>query len=250
MLAMAIENMYNKNIDYLFSNIIISESTTMKRFLAIALVILMLASLGSCGEKSETDTLTDGSAASASDNTGADVTENHEAADAAYADLTSVFEMAVTEPHYYISTPDWHAEGYGCGFALTENGSSDYAIVAACGYGDEEGELDEVFSALYNDNFRGILMQNYRAVYAEFTPAVAETKLADGTPALLFNDVQTADDYGTDLSCPVYGYGFIHDGVPFIIAYIVMNESAVDDAKLAEMQGYVDEMVNTVRAVQ
>ena len=222
----------------------------MKRLLAIALVILMLAALGSCGEKPGADTLDDGSSVSAPDKTAADKTENNEAADAAYADLTSVFEIAVTEPHYFVSTPDWHAEGYGCGFALTEKGSSDYAIVAACGYGDEEGELAEVFSALYNDNFNGVLMQNYRAVYAEFMPSTAETKLADGTPALLFNDVQPAEDYGTELSCPVYGYGFRHDGVPFIIAYIVMNDSAVDDAKRAEMQGYVDEMVNTVRAAQ
>ena len=29
-----------------------------------------------------------------------------------------------------------------------------------------------------------------------------------------------------------------------------MDESAADDAKRAEMQGYVDEMVNTVTTVQ
>lgn len=73
---------------------------------------------------------------------------------------------------------------------------------------------------------------------------------ADGTPALLFEDVQPADDYGTELNCPVYGYGFSHDGVPFIVAYIVMDEAAADDAKRADMKGYVDEMVNTVRAAQ
>lgn len=66
----------------------------------------------------------------------------------------------------------------------------------------------------------------------------------------LFEDVQPADDYGTELNCPVYGYGFSHDGVPFIVAYIVMDEAAADDAKRAEMKGYVDEMVNTVRAAQ
>lgn len=71
-----------------------------------------------------------------------------------------------------------------------------------------------------------------------------------GNTALLFEDVQPADDYGTELNCPVYGYGFSHDGVPFIMAYIVMDEAAADDAKRAEMKGYVDEMVNTVRAAQ
>ncbi len=40
------------------------------------------------------------------------------------------------------------------------------------------------------------------------------------------------------------------DGEPFIIAYIVMNESAADDAKLAESGGCVDDTVNTVRAAQ
>lgn len=80
-----------------------------------------------------------------------------------------------------------------------------------------------------------------------FDPGRAD---ADGTPALLFEDVQPADDYGTELNCPVYGYGFSHDGVPFIVAYIVMDEAAADDAKRAEMKGYVDEMVNTVRAAQ
>lgn len=74
--------------------------------------------------------------------------------------------------------------------------------------------------------------------------------LTDGSPALLFEDVQPADDYGTELNCPIYGYGFSHDGVPFIVAYIVMDETAADEAKCAEMKGYVDEMVSTVRAAQ
>ena len=46
-----------------------------------------------------------------------------------------------------------------------------------------------------------------------------------------------------------YGCGFSHDGVPFIVAYIVM-EAAADETKCAEMKGYVDEMMNTVRAAQ
>ena len=46
-------------------------------------------------------------------------------------------------------------------------------------------------------------------------PATTEVTLADGTAALLFEDIQHADD-----------------------------------TKRTEMQGYVDEMVNTVRAAQ
>ena len=103
---------------------------------------------------------------------------------------------------------------------------------------------------MYNDTFNGILMQNYCAKYAQFTPESTGAKLADGSDALLFSGIQPADDYGTELSCPVYGYGLSCDGVPFIVAYIVMDESAVDDAKCAEMKEYVDEMVNAIRVAQ
>ena len=51
------------------------------------------------------------------------------------------------------------------------------------------------------------------------------------------------------LTAALCGCGFSHDGVPFIVAYIVM-EAATDETKCAEMKGYVDEMVNTVRAAQ
>lgn len=51
------------------------------------------------------------------------------------------------------------------------------------------------------------------------------------------------------LTAALCGCGFSHDGVPFIVAYIVM-EAAADETKCAEMKGYVDEMVNTVRAAQ
>lgn len=219
----------------------------MKKFLALILAVLTLtAALCGCGDTAAPGTADNDTPVSAPD---ADETGSSGKA-VVTTSLPGTFEIAATDPHYIIATPDWHAESYGCGFALTENGSNAYAIVTACGYGTEEGSLEEVFSALYNDTFNGILMQNYRAKYAEFTPAYTETTLADGSPALLFEDVQPADDYGTALSCPIYGYGFSHDGVPFIVAYIVMDETAADDAKCAEMKGYVDEMVNTVRAAQ
>ena len=207
--------------------------------------LTLAAALSACGGNSTSgDSPRDTSAPNSGGNASDD--ENNVSA-AVSTTLPSTFEIVATDPHYIIATPDWHAEGYGCGFALNENGSKDYAIVVACGYEAAEVSLKDAFSALYNDTFSGILMQNYRAKYAEFTPAAIETTLADGSSALLFEDVQPANDYGTELNCPVYGYGFTHDGVPFIVAYIVMNETAADDAKLAEMKSYVDEMVNTVR---
>ena len=90
----------------------------------------------------------------------------------------------------------------------------------ACGSEATEVPLAEAFSTLYNGGFNGILMQNYRAVYAKNEPATTEMKLADGTPAL---------------DRPVYGYGFFYDGVPFIVAYIVIDDDAADEAKRTEM---------------
>ena len=39
---------------------------------------------------------------------------------------SETYEIAVTDPHYIIATPDWTAEGYGCGFALNEKGNKNY----------------------------------------------------------------------------------------------------------------------------
>ncbi len=220
----------------------------MKKLSALILAVLMLAAvLCGCGKDAAAPAPSNDNTVSTSD-TG----ENGEKGDKAdvSSSLPTTYEIAATDPHYIIATPDWHAEGYGCGFALTENGNNQYAIVAACGYAAEDAPLEEAFAALYNDTFNGILMQNYRAKYAQVTPETTEAKLADGSAALLFDGIQTADDYGTELNCPIYGYGFSCDGVPFIVAYIVMDESAADDAKRAEMKGYVDEMINTVRAAQ
>lgn len=219
----------------------------MKKISVLILAILMLAmSLCSCSGNTSPDASGDSTVSAP------DAGASEEKGDSApvSTSLPATFEVAVTDPHYQIATPDWDAESYGCGFALNEKGNKAYAIVVVCGSDAEEAPLTEVFSALYNDTFNGILMQNYRARYAEFTPATTEVKLADGSAALRFADTRPADDCGTAMSCPVYGYGFSHDGVPLIVAYIVMDESAADDAKRAEMQGYVDEMVNTVTTVQ
>lgn len=227
----------------------------MKKTFALILAVLMLTTaLYGCGNdltpsnpNSDNPVSTPGEDKNGNGNSGESGTSGNVAVTAS---LPGTFEIAATEPHYFIAIPDWHAESYGLGFALTEKGSTGYAIVAACGYPVDGDSLEEAFSALYTDGYNGILMQNYRAKYDATTPSTTEVTLADGSPALLFEDIQHADDYGTELNCPVYGYGFIYNGTPFIVSYIVMDEAAADDAKRAEMQGYVDEMVNTVRAAQ
>ena len=80
--------------------------------------------------------------------------------------LPGTFEIAATEPHYFIAIPDWLAESYGLGFAQTEKGSTGYAIVVvACSYPVESDSLEVASSTLYTDGYNGILMQNYRAKY-------------------------------------------------------------------------------------
>jgi len=221
----------------------------MKKTIAIILSVLMSAAvLCSCGGDSSGGKSDNGNTVSAQENNKAASDEKKDGDTAASAKLPGSYEIAVTDPHLFISTPDWNAESYGRGFALNENGNKDYAIVVACGYEDNESSLKDTFSTVYNDAFNGILMQNYRAKYAEFTPETTEdAMLINGVAALRFEGMQSADDYGTELKCPVYGYCFKHNGIPFIVAYIVMNESSADDAKRAEMKGYVDEMINTVR---
>lgn len=223
----------------------------MKKFLTLLLAALMLATaLCGCGSEptpvdspnSSPDPVTD-SGSGESDSEGI-------FGGAVVVGLPGRFEIAATEPHFYVDTPDWHAEGYGYGFALTENGSSGYAIAVACSYESGSEPLEESFPLLYNDSFNGILMQYYRANYAEYTPSTTEATLADGTPALLFDDSQPANDYGTEAEFPVYGYSFIRDGFTFIVAYIVTDEAAADDAKRTEMQGYVYDMAASVRAAQ
>lgn len=215
----------------------------MKRIWALILVML-LAVTALCGCGNTGDTPNDNKNVSATNN----AADNKVGGTVEYADLPDTYEIAATEPHYIFSVPDWRAEGYGYGFALNEKGNKKYAIVTACDDSMAEESLNEAFQVLYNDTFNSILVQNYRAKYAEFTPETTEVTLKDGTSALLFNGVQPADDYGTEMNCPVYGYGFMYNGVTFIVAYIVIDESSADDAKRSQMKGYVDEMVNTVRA--
>ena len=221
----------------------------MKRITVFILVLLMVTTaLSGCGNGTASGTPNNSGVSASDAGENSEKSEEGSKTDMS-SSLSETYEIAATDPHYIVSIPDWHAEGYGRGFALTEKENS-YAIVVACGYAEEGASLKGAFSTVYNDTFNGILMQNYRAKYTQFTPKSTEAKLADGSDALLFSGIQPADDYGTELSCPVYGYGLSCDGVPFIVAYIVMDGSAVDDAKCAEIKEYVDEMVNTIRVAQ
>ena len=216
----------------------------MKKVLAIIIAALMLAStLCSCGDGNSADPTS--TAASTAD------AQDKKSETTPYPDLTRKLEVAATEPRYLVSAPDgWKFERHGIGLSLYDKDYKKYSIVVASASALDDSPLEQAFTNLYNHNFNYLLDDNYQAEYADFALETTEVKLNDGTPALRFEGNQSADEYGTKLSFPVYGYGFICDGMPFIIASVVMDESEADSAKQAEMKGYVDEMINTVHVQQ
>lgn len=147
----------------------------------------------------------------------------------------------------YINTADYRTEGYGYGFATSD--SLNYAIITASASTANPGvSIDDAFATTFNDDYHSILMQFRRATYAEFTPQITDrVTLACGAEAIKFEGKQPANDYGTESEYYIYGYGFVFNDVPMIVSYVVTDESAVDDAKKAELAGYVDEMIQTVR---
>ncbi len=147
----------------------------------------------------------------------------------------------------YIDVPDWQIEDWGYGFVASE--SADYAIVVITDSEPHSDEaIDDAFPLIYNDKLIGVLMQFYHATYQDFTPEITErVTIADDVKALKFDDNAPVNDYGTETTFPVYGYAFSYDDYPIIVLSIITNESNVDDAKRAEINGYVDEMVQTIR---
>ena len=57
-------------------------------------------------------------------------------------------------------------------------------------------------------------------------------------------DSPNEDDYKDTIHQS--GYGFVFNDMPIIVFYSASNNK-VDDAKKAELQGYIDEMIQTVR---
>ena len=148
----------------------------------------------------------------------------------------------------FVNIPDWRAEDWGYAFIAAE--STGYAIVVASDSEAHPGEsVDAFFPALYNEDIKGILMQFYRATYEDFTPDQTEkVTLACGAEALKFEGRNSANDYGTENSFPVYGYAFSYNDFPVIIFSIVVDENGTEESKCAEMNRYVDEIVQTIRS--
>lgn len=218
----------------------------MKRFLALFLALLCIAvTVCGCGDKdkSPSNSKADGNVVV---NSG-DSDEDKSSTDyKTYDDLPRSERLGTTD--MMINTFDCRTESYGFGFSTSD--SLDYAVVAASSEYPEEGlSIDDSFADFYDGDYQTILKQFNRATYADYVPEITDrVTLACGAEAVKFEGIQEYDDYGTVGSYHVYGYGFVYNGYTVIASYIAnAAEGKVDDAKKAELAGYVDEMIHTIR---
>lgn len=214
----------------------------MKRMIALALATLLVMSLLSgCGDNTTADDSTTTAAPEQTEATGELGAPDYNV----YDELSKVKQLSVHP--IYLNIPAIRTEDWGYSFVISD--SLDYAIVVTTDTDAHPGEsIDDIFPTLFNGDQKGVLMQFYRADYADFEPEnTTHLTLVSGNEALRFEGVQTADDYGTAVSFDVFGYAFMFNDYPVIVSVLSKD---TDDAKVDELIRYVDEMVQTVRTEQ
>lgn len=221
----------------------------MKKILALILAImLILSALCGCSDKSTGDGGSKGDSVATTDpSPESDAGGKNE--QKTYTDLPETEQIGLAP--LYVNGPSLRLD-YGENFFTLE--SKNYFIVAVTDNEQHPDEsIDDAFSAFYNEELTSVLKyQIERATYDDFTPEKTErVTLSCGAEALKFEGTQTADDYGTARSFPVYGYAFFYNDYPIIMLSIVTDiehKDQPDDAKRVEMNNYVDEMVQTIRS--
>ena len=220
----------------------------MKKILALILTaVLMTSALCGCGNNATPKNNPDDTGSN-SDNVTPGQDEKPDSSDSTYktySDLPDAKQIGAYP--LFVNIPSWRTEDWGYGFVSAE--ANGYAIVVATDSETHPDEsIDDTFPVIYNDNLKGILMQFYHAKYDDFTPEITErVTLASGVEALKFEGRHPVNDYGTENTFPVYGYAFSYNDYPIVVLSIVVDESNTDDAKCAEMNNYVDEIVQTIR---
>lgn len=198
------------------------------------------------GDKTSSNSKSNGQNVTDTDN-GDDADENKASTDyKTYDDLPRSERIGTTD--MFISTFDCRTESYGFGFSTSD--SLDYAVIVACTEYPEEGvTIDDNFANFYDGDYQSFIRQFDKATYADYVPEITDrVTLACGAEAVKFEGIQEYDDYGTAGAYYVYGYGFVYNDYTMIVSYVADNEDGVvDDAKKAELAGYVDEMIHTIR---
>ena len=219
----------------------------MKKVLAVILALLcMTATICGCGDNKETSS----SSASNSSDTSSEVssqTDDKKSDDVTFKefeDLPKTMRLSCIEDKdedrktAFINTID------------TKEGSDEIAFSVKYGDGcyiDAATSSISMPGAKTDDNF----FTNYyyyfvKKYFNDTFPQITEkVTLACGVEALKFEcDSPSDDDYKDTIHQS--GYGFVFNDMPIIVFYSASNNK-VDDAKKAELQGYIDEMIQTVR---
>lgn len=222
----------------------------MKKFVSLMMAMVFALSLCACGDKSDTSTGDTGSATQSKGDSGKSSTDYLTYDDLPRTESFWVWPDEGDEFGFKIDYPDTRFDT--CGNGMVSENSLDYSIVVAHAEKPMPGtSLEDAFSELLNGDsgFHSVLRSiNSGATYTDMTPEIETVTLPCGKQAIKFTGTQNQDDYGTVTDCPVYGYCVLFEDVPVIVSYVLFDADKVDDGTLDEIKGYVDEMVNTIRA--
>lgn len=232
----------------------------MKKLLSLFLALILIVSMCACGKNTNsTDNINNDSVQHENNTDKTDKAD--EKSDTPTSDYLTYDDLTETEtfwiwpedgePYSFaISCPsgfrfDSHGNGIG-----SENSLAYSIVVTHSERPMSNPTLEDAFLTLLNgdDGYHSILRSIDRATYSEMTPETELVTLPCGKQAIKFTGLQNQDDYGTIADCPTYGYCVLYGDVPVIVSYILFEADEVDDATRAELQNYVDEMVNTIRS--
>lgn len=219
----------------------------MKKVLAVILALLcMTATICGCGDKKETSS----SSASNSSKTSSEVssqTDDKKADDVTFKefeDLPKTMELICIDDKdedrktAFINTIDTKNGSDLTSFSV-KYGDGCYIDAATSNVSMPGAKTDDYFFTNYYYYF---VKMWFNDTFPQITDNVT---LACGVEALKFEcDCPDEENYKDTIHRS--GYGFVFNDMPIIVFYSASNNK-VDDAKKAELQGYIDEMIQTVR---
>lgn len=161
-----------------------------------------------------------------------------------FDDLTMTQQIGMYE--MYVDLPSWRMD-YGEDFFTAEN--QNYFIVGMT------SDACSSFEELYNDVAKSTLKAMVsRGEYEDFTPdKKEEVTLNNGVKATKFEGTVRMDSYGTLYEYPAYGYYYTFNKQPVMIMSLettIGGEDLNDEEQRSTTNGYVDQIVETIRKTQ